>query len=92
MTIDTRLGHTIVRIIKNEKGKVISYELDNGDEISTSDAVGFAKQGVIKDVEIVTDSTGEDYLQCLTEGEDGENNLPQTEVRDDKVDLKQYFQ
>ncbi|GFP76554.1 DUF3892 domain-containing protein [Clostridium fungisolvens] len=92
MPIDKNLAHTIAKIIKDEDDQIILYELDNGEKISTGEAVMFAKQGVLKDVEIAKAKNGSEYLKCVSEDGSEPNNISETHLKRDEQDSRQFFQ
>lgn len=74
MSIDTNFAHTITELIKNQKGEITAYKLENGETILKEEAIALAKQGVIRDIQISDSKTDEEYLVHLPDG-DGNNNL-----------------
>ena len=74
MSIDTMLAHTITELIKNQKGEITAYKLENGETILKEEAIALAKQGVIRDIRISGSKTDEEYVGHLPDG-DGNNNL-----------------
>ena len=71
MSIDTTLAHTITELIKNQKGEITAYKLENGETILKEEAIALAKQGAIRDIRIAASKTGEEYLGHLPDGEVG---------------------
>lgn len=74
MSIDTVCAHTIVEIIKNQKGEITAYKLENGEKILKEEAISLAKQGVIKGIEISSSKDEQEDIVILPDG-DGNNNL-----------------
>jgi hypothetical protein len=74
MSIDTNFAHTITELIRNQKGEITAYKLENGETILKEEAIALAKQGVIRDIQISDSKTYEQYLTHLPDG-DGNNNL-----------------
>jgi len=66
----------IVALVKHS-GKVTGYKLSNGEILSKSDAIAYAKAGNIKDVGVAT-RKGNEYLRALPDGSEDNNlgNLP----------------
>jgi hypothetical protein len=92
MPIDKNFAHTIAKIVKDEDDQIILYELDNGERISAGEAVRFAKQGVLKDVEIAKAKNGTEYLKCVSEDGGEANNIPEIHLKRDAQDSSQFFQ
>ncbi|SHI64395.1 Protein of unknown function [Clostridium cavendishii DSM 21758] len=72
MSIDTVFAHTITEIIRNNKGEITAYKLENGERILKEEAISLARQGVIKGIQDIS-SKKEDSVS-LPDG-DGNNNL-----------------
>jgi len=67
---------SIERLVK-ESGRVVGYQLSNGQQISKEEGVQMAKEGKIKGV-AVAEKKGNEYLRSLPDGTDDNNlgNLP----------------
>lgn len=81
MYIDPTLGHIIEKAVKDEKGDINAYVLDNGDVIPKEQAVILARQGAIRGVSDTIVKEGDEFIRSLQEfNEDGIlENLPTAE-------------
>lgn len=84
MYMDPTLGHTIVAVVKDEKGEINAYKLDNGEIVMKEQAVMLAKQGTIKGVTVATSKAGEEFLRSLPD-QDKSNNLDNLPVVDKEI-------
>jgi hypothetical protein len=78
MYIDPSLGHTIVALVRDEKGHIAAYKLEDGQMVSKELAVFMAKQGTIKGVSIGVAEDGDEFLQSIQDNLEMNNleNLP----------------
>lgn len=78
MSINTNLNYTITGVVKDDKGEITAYHLDNGDTVMKDEAVNLAKQGAIKGVSVAISKKGEEFLRSLPDGDKSNNldNLP----------------
>lgn len=54
MAIDTIVAHTIVEVVKDQKGEITGYKLENGEKILKEEAFVLAKQGALNPIELST--------------------------------------
>ena len=78
MYFDPKLGHIVEAIVKNEKGEVTAYKLENGEIIMKEQAIMMAKQGTIRGVSIEGSKDGQEFLKSLPDNDKNNflENLP----------------
>lgn len=78
MYFDPTLGHVIKAVVKDEKGEITAYKLENDEIIMKEQAVMMAKQGTIKGVTTSISKNGEEFLKSLPDNNKDNNleNLP----------------
>ncbi len=64
-------ANTITKLVK-ENGKVVGYELSNGEQVSKEEGISLAKQGCIAGVAIAT-RNDEEYLRTLPDDNESNN-------------------
>ncbi|AWZ48029.1 DUF3892 domain-containing protein [Hathewaya limosa] len=75
--------HVITGVVKDSKGEISAYRLENGDIVVKEQAVQMAKDGKIDGVTVATSKTGEGYLRSYGDG-DPSNNLSNLLIIDSK--------
>ncbi|PHV71189.1 hypothetical protein CS063_05720 [Sporanaerobium hydrogeniformans] len=67
----------ITKLVKQD-GKVIGYELSNGQHISVAEAISMAKNNELQHVGVSTSKDGSEYIRSLADGDESNNlgNLP----------------
>lgn len=80
---NTEYEHYITNIVKDSKGEIIGYKLENGRILSKNQAVYLAKQGVITGVSVQMSKNGEEFLKSLPDG-DINNNLSNLPIIDEE--------
>jgi hypothetical protein len=78
MYFDPKLGHIVEAIVKNEKGEVTAYKLENGEIVMKEQAIMMAKQGTIRGVSIEGSKDGQEFLKSLPDNDKNNflENLP----------------
>lgn len=78
-------AHVITEVVKDSKGEITGYKLENGQVLSKMEAVDLAKQGAIRGVTTAVSKLGEEYLRSIPDGEQNNNlsNLPV--IEEDKI-------
>lgn len=84
MYLDPTLGHVIEGVVRDEKGEINAYKLDDGEIVPKEQAVIMAKQGSIKGVSVAISKKGEEFLRSLPDNDANNNleNLPNVEIQE----------
>lgn len=69
MYFDPKLGHIVEAVVKNEKGEITAYKLENGEIVMKEQAIMMAKQGTIKGVSVEVSKEGQDFLKSLPDND-----------------------
>lgn len=74
--------HHIIGVIKDGKGEITAYKLDNGQLVDKSEGVAMARNGQISGVMIGKSKNGHEYLRSLPDGSDNNNldSLPEIDA------------
>ncbi|MFA9397105.1 MAG: DUF3892 domain-containing protein [Clostridiaceae bacterium] len=67
-------SHKIQGIIKDSKGEITAYKLEDGSTVDKVQGVIMAKEGRISDVLVSKSKMGEEFLRSIPDG-DKTNNL-----------------
>lgn len=65
MYYDPKLGHVIEEVVKNEKGEINAYKLDDGNVVLKEQAVILSKQGAIRGVSSSISKDEDEFLKSL---------------------------
>ena len=65
MYYDPKLGHVIEEVVKNEKGEINAYKLDDGNVVLKEQAVILSKQGAIRGVSSSIPRDEDEFLKSL---------------------------
>lgn len=64
-------ANSIVKLVKSE-GRVVGYELSNGQQVTKAEGIQLAKNGKIKGVAVAINQ-GNEYLRSLPDGSESNN-------------------
>lgn len=72
------MEHIIQAVVKDERGEIIGYKIENGDIVLKDQAVTMAKAGGISGVMVSKSKSGEEYLKSMPDNLRNNNldNLP----------------
>lgn len=75
-------GHHIIGVIKDGKGEITAYKLDNGQLVDKAEGVTMARNGEISGVMVGKSKNGHEYLRSLPDGNDNNNldSLPEIDA------------
>lgn len=78
MYFDPTLGHIIEAVVKDDKGEINAYKLENGEIVEKEQAIIMAKQGTIRGVSVAVSENGKEFLRSLPNNDSdiGLENLP----------------
>lgn len=81
MYFDPKLGHVVEDVVKNEKGEVTAYKLENGEIVMKEQAIMMAKQGTIRGVSGEVSKEGQELLKSLPDNDKNNflENVPTTD-------------
>lgn len=82
------MSHRIVGIVKDDKGEISAYKMENNEIIQKQNAVNMARRGEIEGVMVGVSKVGEEYLRSMPDGDMSNNldSLPVVNANEVKVD------
>lgn len=88
MEVFLLMSHRIVAVVKDNKGEICAYKMDNNIIIQKQDAVHMARRGEIEGVMVGVSKVGEEYLRSMPDGTTNNNldSLPVVSTDEAKFD------
>ena len=84
--MESQSKHMITKVVKDNRGEITAYQLENGEIVMKDQAIEMARQGAIQGVNVATSKKGEEFLRGIGDGNITNNlsNLPtidESEIR-----------